>query len=967
MFWLKVVLYSMILVLTGCGGDSAPNNDNSGGLNGGDDIEITPPTIPPSSEIIRAMDFSKRVDVNPNIEQVNINLSIFVSSLPSEEITLESIAPVSLSELCQVLDVNETMLQFSISPRNASGCIYKYTVSNGFEFASGYANITVSAPLNGLQNQTKNTSLAPFELPSFEYNMSLGDELNINLVTDGVVNTDGMVNPRFSESVVTYGNGNATLQESGQFVYEAISVGTTLIHYYILDDLNTFSSSDDVIYHGKITISVSGNNNVPPTTLKDIPPIELKVGEDVDLDILAYPTEGGDISLISDVDGDELQLIFVSADNIDAHIDAVDLNNIKNTKLKIKGIVKGSFTIDYVVYDHNRDGVAHGQIPVYVSDSLSGKVKFFLEGYVKLFTDGTLGVVPNSTSYKLKEIIADANNKLAKKGLKATNILSVGMGLFWVQTDSPRHSLIIGTQRADLLEDVKTVYGKSFYSQRQDANNIAFILFNDNHVESYAQNYYMSSSVLNDLPDAFNNLPLNDRSDVKKITYYTFELIKIEYNNGSQRVLSLNNTSDLEWFENNPDKDKKEFATCLINNTTAQMYYYRGVDTYLTINTNGSQCEYLTAHTSVESNFKKLSSINKEESIVDLMFDQSRDRPTAVLTKKRNLWVAKGYKNNNLWERISENVVDFSANRSSVVYRLSDGTISIKTYATCVYGMKSLTEDGSSECEINGADISPKLDKAPSGYEKNVQFYKLSGDVIGLLYNDGSLAFISARGYKKEPGTYSWLIADENFATTGDRFDKPIWYQGNNLFAAYNLTLSKWEIFNPLEGWNGEFQCVPPSNLDDENIVDAVIMSGMTPSDGTEEPCPIYLFKNNGTQLNSNLTSLAYPMDRFSDSEYYSPLPDIDNDGISNTIEKKQCQSPQISIDKKHHHYWCETPALADSDFDDVNDAFENEYSTGDNLRYLSDSSHLMFEPLHIAPKDAFKDMNGNDIEDWLE
>ncbi len=35
MYWLKVIFYSIILTLAGCGGDSAPNDNNSGGSDGG--------------------------------------------------------------------------------------------------------------------------------------------------------------------------------------------------------------------------------------------------------------------------------------------------------------------------------------------------------------------------------------------------------------------------------------------------------------------------------------------------------------------------------------------------------------------------------------------------------------------------------------------------------------------------------------------------------------------------------------------------------------------------------------------------------------------------------------------------------------------------------------------------------------------------------------------------------------------
>ncbi|HCE2682913.1 TPA: hypothetical protein NGU92_004446 [Vibrio parahaemolyticus] len=973
MFWLKVILYSMVLALAGCGGDSAPNNDNPGGSGGGG-TEVTPPTIPPSSKSIRATDFNKKVTVNSNVEQVNVNLSIFVSSLSSEKITLEAVEPVSKSALCQVLDVNETMLQFSISPNNATGCIYKYTVSNDSEFASGYANIVVSAPSNSLQNRTK--AMTSSELPPLEHNMVLDESLSINLVNDGVVDTSGMTHPLFSESVITYGNGNAVLQENGQFDYKAISTGSTFISYYILDDMNTFSPDDDIVYQGNITINVSGSDNTPPTTVKveDLSPVVIGAGESTDIDILAYPTDSGKISLINDVDSDELQLIFVNAENIDAYIETVDLNNVKNTTFKIKGLSKGSYLIDYVIYDHNKNGIAHGKIPINVTDTLTGKIGFFLEGYIKLFKDGTLGVVPNSSSYNLPEIIKNANEQLTEKGLEATEILNVGMGLFWVKTDNPVYSLIIGTQRSDLLENVKVVYGNSFSANRSDSENIVLLHFNDKHVESYAQIYYMNSNLIPTVVEQFNALPLEERSNIERLVRFNYSLIAFYYTDGRARVLAISydyptDTAKSIWLDSSLDSDLVNFSSCLLSKSgqEAQKYTKLGVDAATILFTDNTTCSYAKLP-SISDHFAQLSNINETSSVVDIKHLSLNSSPTALLTENNELFVANNYFEP--WKKVSDNVTNFDVNGSLVVYRTTDKNIHLYRNKRCVKFMSISppSETSSPDCS-EGADISPNLNLLPKNYGQDVKFYKLTSDVIGLLYNDGSLAFISARGYQKVDGNYAWLIGDKNKASAGNYFDRASWYQGNNLFAAYNLSTSQWEIFNPLEGWNGEFQCsFDPSLLkSEENVVDIFIMNGIYPLDGSTQPCPIYIFKDNGTQMNEALNTYAYPKDKFDDNPFFLPLMDIDGDGMSNDLEKNQCKSSQSLIDKTHHSDWCSSPALADSDFDDVADRFENEYSSEGHLRYLSDSSHLMFEPLSLAPKDAYKDINGNGLADWLE
>lgn len=976
---LNVIVCLLILMLSGCGGESVPSDGETGGGNGGGTIS-PPPVVPPSSESIRAVNFHKTLPLNPKVSRVNINLSVFVHNESAHSRYLDSVTPMSNSSLCQVVDIEGKMLQFSVSPQNASGCVYKYTVSNGDETSTAYANVVVSADPQGLQAKRQKSTAPSLLLLPIEHNMALHDSLSVNLVDDGFVDTSGMTHPLFSEAVVTYGNGNAILKENGQFDYEAVSVGTTQITYYILDDRNTLDDGDDVVYRGTITISVSGNDNTPPQTLdKDtLTPVSIGVGEESTIDILSYPSEDGNIPLVTDVEGDELQLVFVSSENIDAYIEPVKLEDVTNTTFKIKGLERGDYLIDYVVYDHNEDGVAHGQIPVTVTDTLTGEIAFSLEGYLKLFKDGTLGVVPNSNSYDLDAIVKDANDILKANNVEATKMSSVGMGLYWINTTDKDLSVIVGTSEAKLFNRVKQVYGGGFYSMRNDGSNIVYLLFNDGHVESYSQRYYMNTNIVTQFPDVFNDLPLEERSNVESITYYTYSLVKFKYSDGKERVLSFSfdfdtTTSSSKWLDESLDVNDINFGDCLVNNKVEQTYYRNGVEAYLMINSDSgrdSSC-FLSQEGSVTSNFEQLKEINDNEGVVDMKFLSLSSSPSAVLTKDNKLYIANNYFES--WSETALDVVNFTVNASSVIYRHSDDKINIYSTKRCVSGFtlddEEALETSSSECQEGEADISPNLDNLPIGYDENVRFYKVTSDAIGLLYNDGSLAFITARGYVKVNGNYSWLSGDVNISSVGIYFDKNSWYQGSNLFSAYNIEESKWELFNPLEGWNNEFQCVIEDNvLNSDGLVDVVILNGIFPLDGSEQPCPVYAFYDNGTQGNEALNTYAYPIDKFQDSQYYLPLTDIDNDGIDNMLELGMCVSQQAGVDKKHHNYWCSSPALSDSDFDGVADAFEESYSEDDVLRYLTDSSHLMLSlPLSIAPKDAFKDINDNGLADWLE
>ncbi|MBE4745801.1 hypothetical protein HJ163_19715 [Vibrio parahaemolyticus] len=386
MYWLKVIFYSIILTLAGCGGDSAPNDNNSGGSDGGG-TEVTPPTIPPSSKSIRVMDFHLTFDTNTEIDALNVNFSTFVSSMEGKHLSLTKVEPLTKDNQCQVLKIQSRLIQFAISPKIAKTCSYRYTVTDGETFESAIGRVTTTSKKR--ESAVREAS-STTDLPLVSKSTIVGNSLTFNLADELSSELSKMTNPMFSEAIVAYGTGVPIIDETGSVTYNAIEAGYSLTYFYILDDNNTSDDkSDDVIYNGTLVIDISGIKNNPPNinTPEDYPK-RLQTGSEAVIDVTPY---------ISDLEGDDVQLVHVHAENIDVELTSpYDVNNLSFNAMSNK---LGLYTVYYTVYDHEDNGFSSGQLNLTFVESRAGKVRLGFNSLLKVYEGGSIGGISSSSHF----------------------------------------------------------------------------------------------------------------------------------------------------------------------------------------------------------------------------------------------------------------------------------------------------------------------------------------------------------------------------------------------------------------------------------------------------------------------------------------------------------------------------------------------------------------------------------------
>lgn len=357
MKWCKLLFMLVAFSLVGCNGDKAPNDNATGG-------DITPPTVEPYDGSLKAMDLS----LSAPLRKTTLSLKPYTWSKEHKTLSLVSVKSLSKdpSKGCVVTEQKPEQLTFETTLSQLGVCLFRYTVTDQKQQASGMLRLVASPNATG-------TRLMPLpvgsELGDVSKSVSLGDTLSFDLSTAPEIVGDviAMTNPRFSETTLTYGNGTAELTEEGQFTFKAIATGFTEVTYYILDDQNTIDDTrDDEVYVGRVLISVSGTTNTPPTADDGVIPTPLKLGEMIEIDVADF-ADGG--SLIEDGDADPVQLVYVQSDG--AFVELSKPNDVTNTKFKLQAPTTSTpgegYTetiVHYAVYDHNEDGVAQGNIRV---------------------------------------------------------------------------------------------------------------------------------------------------------------------------------------------------------------------------------------------------------------------------------------------------------------------------------------------------------------------------------------------------------------------------------------------------------------------------------------------------------------------------------------------------------------------------------------------------------------------------
>ncbi|HAS6685066.1 TPA: hypothetical protein I7272_21420 [Vibrio parahaemolyticus] len=925
MYWLKVIFYSIILTLAGCGGDSAPNDNNSGGSDGGG-TEVTPPTIPPSSKSIRVMDFHLTFDTNTEIDALNVNFSTFVSSMEGKHLSLTKVEPLTKDNQCQVLKIQSRLIQFAISPKIAKTCSYRYTVTDGETFESAIGRVTTTSKKR--ESAVREAS-STTDLPLVSKSTIVGNSLTFNLADELSSELSKMTNPMFSEAIVAYGTGVPIIDETGSVTYNAIEAGYSLTYFYILDDNNTSDDkSDDVIYNGTLVIDISGIKNNPPNinTPEDYPK-RLQTGSEAVIDVTPY---------ISDLEGDDVQLVHVHAENIDVELTSpYDVNNLSFNAMSNK---LGLYTVYYTVYDHEDNGFSSGQLNLTFVESRAGKVRLGFNSLLKVYEGGSIGGISSSSHFidnvkKLSEYLTNNN-------VKATDIKSVGLDAFLINLSNGESAILSSASNSDsykiLPESFIYDWVYSFQKLHLGWGLIGYTYNpSDSSITAINQIVGTSAACPKDYISKFNASEYKNNVE----SWYIVE-------NGTRSTgLIL--------------KHKGEDTLTIIKPCTAESFsipaptvnYERCMfidDVNISCLTSDHKLKMLFEDSATEAvdfikNLIKLDiTISKIQFVGSKIYVLDTDKRLHVFADNAT------YANdddNKVGTLEIPNVINFVASSYYFDYWLDDESFH-------GVGYNAIQEDGLSSGKM--VDVSLDFNKIKDIKNNIQQVYRNSSTLL-FITKDEKIYTFSHLGLIEETSInlseVKSIVSDNTSMSSGA--NTAYTGQGRNVFIVnLNSESDKWRVLAPLSSLIPTYNCsVPVLNLDDDESL------------LVKSPCIYWGFKFNGAITMSGSSELyAFPEELFSDSDFLTDLIDLDNDGMSNDVEISDCSLLDSTI---NNEYPCSSYFLNDSDYDAVNDALEMLYSHSDSFK--SDFSHN--KDRHVLPgtSDAYKDINSNGVSDKFD
>ncbi|MCR9782792.1 hypothetical protein NB663_19985 [Vibrio parahaemolyticus] len=925
MYWLKVIFYSIILTLAGCGGDSAPNNNNSGGSDGGG-TEVTPPTIPPSSKSIRVMDFHLTFDTNTEIDALNVNFSTFVSSMEGKHLSLTKVEPLTKDDQCQVLKIQSRLIQFAISPKIAKTCSYRYTVTDGETFESAIGRVTTTSKK---RESAAREASSTTDLPLVSKSTVVGNSLTFNLADELSSELSKMTNPMFSEAIVAYGTGVPIIDETGSVTYNAIEAGYSLTYFYILDDNNTSDDkSDDVIYNGTLVIDISGIKNNPPNinTPEDYPK-RLQTGSEAVIDVTPY---------ISDLEGDDVQLVHVHAENIDVELTSpYDVNNLSFNAMSNK---LGLYTVYYTVYDHEDNGFSSGQLNLTFVESRAGKVRLGFNSLLKVYEGGSIGGISSSSHFidnvkKLSEYLTNNN-------VKATDIKSVGLDAFLINLSNGESAILSSASNSDSYKILPESFIYDWvYSFQKLHLGWGLIGYTYNPSDS-------SITAINQIVGTSAACP---KDYIRKFNASEYK------NNVESWYIVENGTRSTGLIL----KHKGEDTLTIIKPCTAESFsipaptvnYERCMfidDVNISCLTSDHKLKMPFEDSATEAvdfikNLIKLDiTISKIQLVGSKIYVLDTDKRLHVFADNAT------YANdddNKVGTLEIPNVINFVASSYYFDYWLDDESFH-------GVGYNAIQEDGLSSGKM--IDVSLDFNKIKDIKNNIQQVYRNSSTLLFITKDEKIYTFshlglieetsINLSEVKSIVSDSTSMMSGANTAFTG---------QGRNVFIVnLNSESDKWRVLAPLSSLIPTYDCpAPVLNLDDDESL--LIKS----------PCIYWGFKFNGAITMSGEADLyAFPEELFSDSDFLTDLIDLDNDGMSNDVEISGCSLLDSTI---NNEYPCSSYFLNDSDYDAVNDALEMLYSHSDSFK--SDFSHN--KDRHVLPgtSDAYKDINSNGVSDKFD
>lgn len=296
---------SLATLLTACNGGSEGGSDN--------------PVI--TSPVDNTAIFSANIGNNAIVgERTSINVTGYVNTSDDSEFEITSVESLS-GDACQVVSSGST--SFDVSSNETQDCLYQYRVSPMSSSAQSESYVRVASA----------STYASTSLPRITASTTENQEVVIDLETElGALMPDSSY--ELQEQVVVIGSGSATYLDSQRIQFTPTGKGQSEIFYSY--------ESDSAIKQGTISVSVSElTENTPPTANVFAHQDLIKLGESTTIDVASY---------VSDLDGDNVQL--VSVEDFNSTIALLSPTDVTNTQFTFESTTPGAHDVAYTVSDH---------------------------------------------------------------------------------------------------------------------------------------------------------------------------------------------------------------------------------------------------------------------------------------------------------------------------------------------------------------------------------------------------------------------------------------------------------------------------------------------------------------------------------------------------------------------------------------------------------------------------------------
>ncbi|HIF9293497.1 TPA: hypothetical protein ACX6Q7_001397 [Photobacterium damselae] len=320
----KIVIPLLSLCLFGCGGS--------------DDGGVTEGNTSPQKVSISAQDALKFTLLNT---KTTIDLRQRVQAQNNESLLISDVK--SINGDCDILSIDG--LSFDIYSRNADVCRFEYSVTPASDKYTGSAKAVAQIVANEEPTQGQ-------YLPPVSRAIQINKSISFNTSDLGIEN-GYVLDPQ--SVVVLNGTGTDEIGELGHisesgFDYTAPNTETIVRIFY-----SVINKAENIVKPGIIYIAIGQNTNISPNAQD----------RTVESGSLSYNNERtiNIEDLVSDADGDELQLVYARG-----VIGNVDISG--NLEFKYKSSTTGHEYITYIVSDHN-GGYGIGLLDFTISTYLS--------------------------------------------------------------------------------------------------------------------------------------------------------------------------------------------------------------------------------------------------------------------------------------------------------------------------------------------------------------------------------------------------------------------------------------------------------------------------------------------------------------------------------------------------------------------------------------------------------------------